>query len=154
MLLVWSQWLFWHHMLENAWEKDGLTGFGDHHDHDTRDDHDEHDTHDDHHDHDTQDDHDVHDTRYDHDDHDTLGDHHNHDTQDDHHDHDTQDDHHDHDTRDDHDVPDNLARMPRRSLKRVKNKLIHSQSDVDSLLFLLHDLSAGVILDHPSFFLY
>jgi len=27
-------------LLENAWEQDGLAGFGDHHDHDTRDDHD------------------------------------------------------------------------------------------------------------------
>jgi len=77
MLSVWSQWLLASQaLLENAWGKDSLTIFGDHHDHDTRDDHDEHDTHDDHHDHDTQDDHDVHDTRYDHDDHDTLGDHH------------------------------------------------------------------------------
>merc|ERR1712181_179493 len=101
MLSVWSQWLLASQaLLEHAWEKDGLTRFGDRHDHDTQDDHD------------------------------------------------------DHDTWDDHDVHDNLARMPRRSLKRVKNELIHSQSDVDSLLFLLHDLSAGVILDHPSFFLY
>jgi len=27
-------------LLENAWGKNGLTGFGDHHDHDTQDDHD------------------------------------------------------------------------------------------------------------------
>jgi len=75
MLLVWSQWLLASQaLLENAWEKeDGLTRFGDHHDHDTRDDHDGH---------------------------------------------------------------DDLARMPC-SLKRVKNELIHSQSDIVSLLFLL-----------------
>jgi len=67
MLLVWSQWwLASQALLENAWEQDGLTRFGDHHDHDTRDDHDGH---------------------------------------------------------------DDLARMPR-SLKRVKNELIHSQSDI------------------------
>jgi len=41
MLSVWSQWLMASQaLLENAWEKDGLTGFGDHHDHNTRDDHD------------------------------------------------------------------------------------------------------------------
>ena len=92
MLLVWSQWLLASQaLLENAWEQDDLTRFGDHHDHDTRDDHD---------------------------------------------DHDTQDDHHDHDKRDDHDGRDDLARMPR-SLKRVKNELIHSQSDIVSLIFLL-----------------
>jgi len=74
MLLVWSQWwLASQALLENAWEQDGLTRFGDHHDHDTRDDHDGH---------------------------------------------------------------DDLARMPR-SLKRVKNELIHSQSDIVSLIFLL-----------------
>ena len=75
MLLVWSQWwLASQALLENAWEKeDGLTRFGDHHDHDTR---------------------------------------------------------------DDHDGRDDLARMPR-SLKRVKNELIHSQSDIVSLLLLL-----------------
>jgi len=54
MLSVWSQWLLASQaLLENAWDKDGLTGFGDHHDHHTRDDHDDHDTRDDHHDHDT-----------------------------------------------------------------------------------------------------
>jgi len=41
MLSVWSQWLLASQaLLENAWEQDGLTEFGDHHDHDTRDDHD------------------------------------------------------------------------------------------------------------------
>ena len=41
MLSVWSQWLLASQaLLENAWEQDGLTRFGDHHDHDTRDDHD------------------------------------------------------------------------------------------------------------------
>jgi len=74
MLLVWSQWLLASQaLLENAWEQDDLTRFGDHHDHDTR---------------------------------------------------------------DDHDGRDDLARMPR-SLKRVKNELIHSQSDIVSLIFLL-----------------
>ena len=60
MLSVWSQWLLASQaLLENAWEQDGLTGFGDHHDHDTQDDHHDHDTRrGDHHDHDTRDGHD------------------------------------------------------------------------------------------------
>jgi len=75
MLSVWSQWLLASQaLLENAWEKDGLTRFGDRHDHDTRDDHDDHDTLDDRDDRDTQDDHHDHDTRNDHDDHDTQHD--------------------------------------------------------------------------------
>jgi len=80
MLLVWSQWLLASQaLLENAWEQeDGLTRFGDHHDHDTRDDHDGH---------------------------------------------------------------DDLARMPR-SLKRVKNELIHSQSDIVSLFSSAADHSS------------
>jgi len=112
MLSVWSQWLLASQaLLENAWEQDGLTGFGDHHDHDTRDDHDGRD-------------------------------------------------------KERHKktsffleklrkggggsrsfgvlpkkqffyAAPNLARMPLRSLKRVKNELIHSQSDVVSLLLLL-----------------
>ena len=82
MLLVWSQWwLASQALLENAWEQDDLTRFGDHHDHDTRDDHDGH---------------------------------------------------------------DDLARMPR-SLKRVKNELIHSQSDVVSLIFLLQIIALCMI---------
>ena len=43
--------------------------------------------------------------------------------------------HHDHDTRGDHDDRDNLPRMTH-SLKRVKNELIHSESDFVSPFLL------------------